>query len=127
LAFYNKLDIFHTFLIVEVSKADSFPVKINCIEQNPCDCIRSNSFNLETAFNIIDTLNINDDILLACLYHQIGVVLYKERAHMKAIKYNKLAEKLRLKNKDGLLWKSRRNIAVAYYDLSILKQRKKKC
>lgn len=54
--------------------------------------------------------------------HKLGVESYKKGRYIKSIKYNKEAESYRLINKDGLLWKSRRNIALAYNEMSLFNE-----
>jgi len=105
--------------------ANNFPVEIIC-KNNICTCEKdkTKSLNINSVIRKLQSYEITDTVLIACVYHHLAIEYHKVSNYEKAIHYNKEAINLREKYNDGWLWKSQLYLANNFnyfdnYELSI--------
>ncbi len=116
--------LFVCFIPCSLSAQLSF-IKFNYISQENCTCEtdRDSTFSEILALSIIQSGEIKDPRKKACYYQQLGGYYYDaKKGDQKAITKYKDAIKIREKYRDGQLWKSYRNIGIAYKRLGYYKK-----
>ncbi len=102
-----------------------FPPIYECAEKDLCKC-KNYRLNAQEMQQVIDTLNSSDVFspsFKACCYHQIGVFYQAvQNDDLEAIKWHEKAAAERKRINDDFLWKSYRNIGLAYKELEFLER-----
>jgi len=113
---FNIITVFLLYFISNLTFANKLPTSCYNEEVSSYICMGEN-LDLSFLLDVVESNTIKDTALLACCYHQIGLILFKNRNYLKAIEFNNLAADLRMKNNDGMYWKSIRNIGICYSKL----------
>jgi len=102
-----------------------FPSIYECAEKNSCQC-KNYRLNAQETQQVIDTLGASNTFspsFKACCYHQIGVYYQAvQNDDLEAIKWHEKAVTERKRTNDDFLWKSYRNIGLAYKELEFLER-----
>ncbi len=102
-----------------------FPPIYECVKRDLCKCKahRLNTQEMQQVIDSLNALNTNDIQFKACSYHHIGVYYQTVKDDdLEAIKWHEKAASNRKKINSPLLWKSYRNIGLAYKELGYLER-----